>query len=208
MQKVDNCCILSHNPVWLQFIWVLERQCINKILILFMIYYSNGHCIISSCKSLAHSVVRRSCCYIYFHIADACICVQMADAMEMMILSILAPQLHCEWALASWEVALLTSVLYATPSVNNDSPRAFVDRFSCRNVLVPLSFASVVPKCVCLNNCTDAYVMSFLTSLKQAVFIGMMISSSLWGNISDKYGRKTVSMKKEQYVHVQRHRCY
>uniref|UniRef100_A0A8C1YM73 Synaptic vesicle 2-related protein n=1 Tax=Cyprinus carpio TaxID=7962 RepID=A0A8C1YM73_CYPCA len=50
----------------------------------------------------------------------------MADAMEMMILSILAPQLHCEWALPSWEVALLLSSL-----------------------------------------------------------------SSLWGNISDKYGRKT-----------------
>uniref|UniRef100_A0A8C6UZ26 Synaptic vesicle 2-related protein n=1 Tax=Neogobius melanostomus TaxID=47308 RepID=A0A8C6UZ26_9GOBI len=57
----------------------------------------------------------------------------MADAMEMMILSILAPQLHCEWRLPSLEVAFLTS----------------------------------------------------------AVFIGMMISSSLWGNISDKYGRKT-----------------
>ncbi|XP_056602622.1 synaptic vesicle 2-related protein [Triplophysa dalaica] len=57
----------------------------------------------------------------------------MADAMEMMILSILAPQLHCEWALPTWQVALLTS----------------------------------------------------------GVFIGMMISSSLWGNISDKYGRKT-----------------
>ncbi|KTF97652.1 hypothetical protein cypCar_00040878 [Cyprinus carpio] len=63
----------------------------------------------------------------------------MADAMEMMILSILAPQLHCEWALPSWEVALLTSV----------------------------------------------------------VFIGMMISSSLWGNISDKYGRKTVRFEDE-----------
>ncbi|XP_067911654.1 synaptic vesicle 2-related protein [Heterodontus francisci] len=57
----------------------------------------------------------------------------MADAMEMMILSILAPQLHCEWRLQSWQVALLTSV----------------------------------------------------------VFIGMMSSSSLWGNISDQYGRKT-----------------
>lgn len=34
----------------------------------------------------------------------------MADAMEMMILSILAPQLHCEWRLPSLEVALLTSV--------------------------------------------------------------------------------------------------
>ncbi|XP_051887817.1 synaptic vesicle 2-related protein isoform X1 [Pristis pectinata] len=57
----------------------------------------------------------------------------MADAMEMMILSILAPQLHCEWRLPSWQVAFLTSV----------------------------------------------------------VFVGMMSSSSLWGNISDQYGRKT-----------------
>uniref|UniRef100_A0A6I8QE33 SV2-related protein n=1 Tax=Xenopus tropicalis TaxID=8364 RepID=A0A6I8QE33_XENTR len=57
----------------------------------------------------------------------------MADAMEMMILSILAPQLHCEWRLPSWQVALLTSV----------------------------------------------------------VFIGMMASSSLWGNVSDQYGRRT-----------------
>uniref|UniRef100_G3UGI9 Synaptic vesicle 2-related protein n=1 Tax=Loxodonta africana TaxID=9785 RepID=G3UGI9_LOXAF len=55
----------------------------------------------------------------------------MADAMEMMILSILAPQLHCEWQLPSWQVALLTSV----------------------------------------------------------VFVGMMSSSTLWGNISDQYGR-------------------
>ncbi|XP_032899641.1 synaptic vesicle 2-related protein [Amblyraja radiata] len=57
----------------------------------------------------------------------------MADAMEMMILSILAPQLHCEWRLPSWQVAFLTSM----------------------------------------------------------VFIGMMSSSSLWGNVSDQYGRKT-----------------
>ncbi|KAL0965642.1 hypothetical protein UPYG_G00283870 [Umbra pygmaea] len=56
----------------------------------------------------------------------------MADAMEMMILSILAPQLHCEWRLPSWKVAMLTAV----------------------------------------------------------VFIGMMFSSTLWGNVSDKYGRK------------------
>lgn len=56
----------------------------------------------------------------------------MADAMEMMLLSILAPQLHCEWRLPSFQVALITS----------------------------------------------------------AVFIGMMFSSSLWGNVADKYGRK------------------
>lgn len=41
----------------------------------------------------------------------------MADAMEMMILSILAPQLHCEWKLPSLEVALLTSVTSALSKV-------------------------------------------------------------------------------------------
>lgn len=43
-------------------------------------------------------------------VSFACHFCQMADAMEMMILSILAPQLHCEWKLPSLEVALLTSV--------------------------------------------------------------------------------------------------
>ncbi|KAK2912034.1 hypothetical protein Q8A67_004167 [Cirrhinus molitorella] len=56
----------------------------------------------------------------------------MADAMEMMLLSIATPQLRCDWRLSSWRVAFITAI----------------------------------------------------------VFIGMMISSSLWGNISDKYGRK------------------
>uniref|UniRef100_A0AAQ5X4X1 Major facilitator superfamily (MFS) profile domain-containing protein n=1 Tax=Amphiprion ocellaris TaxID=80972 RepID=A0AAQ5X4X1_AMPOC len=56
----------------------------------------------------------------------------IADAMEMMILSILGPQLHCEWRLPGYQVALITSV----------------------------------------------------------VFVGMGISSPLWGNVSDKYGRR------------------
>uniref|UniRef100_A0A8D3BXK8 SV2 related protein b n=1 Tax=Scophthalmus maximus TaxID=52904 RepID=A0A8D3BXK8_SCOMX len=56
----------------------------------------------------------------------------IGDAMEMMILSILGPQLHCEWRLPSYKMALLTS----------------------------------------------------------CVFFGMGISSPLWGNLSDKYGRR------------------
>ncbi|XP_061658048.1 synaptic vesicle 2-related protein isoform X2 [Syngnathoides biaculeatus] len=56
----------------------------------------------------------------------------VADAMEMMILSVVGPQLHCEWTLPAYKVALVTSV----------------------------------------------------------VFAGMGISSPLWGNLSDKYGRK------------------
>ncbi|XP_037120828.1 synaptic vesicle 2-related protein isoform X2 [Syngnathus acus] len=56
----------------------------------------------------------------------------VADAMEMMILSILGPQLHCDWSLEGYKVALVTSV----------------------------------------------------------VFAGMGFSSSFWGNLSDKHGRK------------------
>ncbi|XP_071528788.1 synaptic vesicle 2-related protein isoform X4 [Panulirus ornatus] len=56
----------------------------------------------------------------------------MADSMEMMILAILGPALHCDWHLSEWKQALLTT----------------------------------------------------------SVFIGMMLSSAFWGNLSDKYGRK------------------
>nr|XP_018673260.1 synaptic vesicle 2-related protein [Ciona intestinalis] len=59
-------------------------------------------------------------------------CAWMADAMELMILSIISPQLKCEWRLYSYEEALITTV----------------------------------------------------------VFVGMMLSSSMWGNICDRYGRK------------------
>lgn len=48
--------------------------------------------------------------------------------------------------------------------------------------------------CSCHNMPSPMNLLcAFSLSLIQAVFIGMMISSSLWGNISDKYGRKTVS---------------
>lgn len=59
-------------------------------------------------------------------------CAYMSDSMEMMVLSILAPALSCEWEISRWEKALLTTV----------------------------------------------------------VFIGMGASSTIWGQISDKHGRK------------------
>ncbi|XP_068561624.1 synaptic vesicle 2-related protein-like [Cebidichthys violaceus] len=50
----------------------------------------------------------------------------IGDAMEMMILSILGPQLHCEWRLPSYQVALITSVVFVgmgigSPVVGNVS---------------------------------------------------------------------------------------
>ncbi|KAL3287918.1 hypothetical protein HHI36_002374 [Cryptolaemus montrouzieri] len=56
----------------------------------------------------------------------------MADSMEMTILSILSPSLHCDWHISRYQQALTTTV----------------------------------------------------------VFLGMMLSSTFWGNLSDRYGRK------------------
>lgn len=58
----------------------------------------------------------------------------MADAMEMMILSILAPALYCEWQISAVEQAMITT----------------------------------------------------------CVFSGMMLSSTVWGKICDRFGRRTV----------------
>ncbi len=50
--------------------------------------------------------------------------------MEMMILSILGPQLHCEWRLPSYQVALITSVRFCQ---KNFIPQ-LVDFEICENV--------------------------------------------------------------------------
>lgn len=57
----------------------------------------------------------------------------MADAMEMMILSILSPALHCEWQISTVEQAMITT----------------------------------------------------------CVFSGMMLSSTVWGKVCDRFGRRT-----------------
>lgn len=58
----------------------------------------------------------------------------MADSMEMTILSVLGPALHCDWGISRYQQALVTTV----------------------------------------------------------VFLGMMLSSTFWGHLSDRYGRKPV----------------
>ncbi|MPC95490.1 Synaptic vesicle 2-related protein [Portunus trituberculatus] len=36
----------------------------------------------------------------------------MADSMEMMILAILGPALHCDWHLSEWRQAFLTTAVF------------------------------------------------------------------------------------------------
>ncbi|XP_053195452.1 synaptic vesicle 2-related protein [Scomber japonicus] len=43
----------------------------------------------------------------------------IADAMEMMILSILGPQLHCEWKLPSYMVALITAIVFVGTGISS-----------------------------------------------------------------------------------------
>ena len=72
----------------------------------------------------------------YLYLLNYITYLQTSDAVEMMVLSILSPALQCDWGLETWQLGLITSV----------------------------------------------------------VFIGMMFGSSFWGHISDKYGRKFVSI--------------
>lgn len=58
----------------------------------------------------------------------------MADSMEMTILSVLGPALHCDWGISRYQQALTTTI----------------------------------------------------------VFLGMMMSSTFWGQLSDRCGRKPV----------------
>lgn len=61
----------------------------------------------------------------------------MADSMEMTILSVLGPALHCDWKISRYQQALTTTI----------------------------------------------------------VFLGMMISSTFWGQLSDRCGRKPVCIR-------------
>jgi len=48
----------------------------------------------------------------------------MADSMEMMILSILSPALHCDWKIDEYQQAFLTTVsfLHDSAFVTNEVP--------------------------------------------------------------------------------------
>ncbi|GAA6217082.1 synaptic vesicle 2-related protein-like isoform X1 [Lates japonicus] len=60
----------------------------------------------------------------------------LGDAMEMMILSILGPQLHCEWRLHSYEVALLTSVVFVGMGIGSPVWGKLCDKYGRKVGLV------------------------------------------------------------------------
>ena len=56
----------------------------------------------------------------------------MADAMEMMVLSILAPALNCEWNLNEWEKASITTVVFCGMMLSSPIWGKICDRFGRR----------------------------------------------------------------------------
>lgn len=70
----------------------------------------------------------------------------MADSMEMTILSVLGPALHCDWGISRYQQALTTTI----------------------------------------------------------VFLGMMMSSTFWGQLSDRCGRKPVPNQSFHSIHIKK----
>ncbi|XP_069028961.1 synaptic vesicle 2-related protein-like [Embiotoca jacksoni] len=56
----------------------------------------------------------------------------IGDAMEMMILSILGPQLHCEWSLPSYKVALITSIVFVGTGISSPLWGSISDKYGRR----------------------------------------------------------------------------
>eukprot|EP00066_Takifugu_rubripes_P013972 XP_011603238.1 PREDICTED: synaptic vesicle 2-related protein-like [Takifugu rubripes] len=59
----------------------------------------------------------------------------VADAMEIIIMTILSPQLRCEWRLESYQVALMSSVVFLAMGIGAPIWGIFCDKYGRRNGL-------------------------------------------------------------------------
>ena len=64
----------------------------------------------------------------------------MADSMEVMILSILSPALHCEWGASQYKQAILTTVVFAGMMLSSAFWGKVSDKFGRRKALLISSF--------------------------------------------------------------------
>lgn len=42
------------------------------------------------------------------------VCAQIVEAMEIMLLAVVSPEIRCEWHLEDWQVALVSTVSHST----------------------------------------------------------------------------------------------
>lgn len=60
----------------------------------------------------------------------------MSDAMEMMILSMLAPALHCAWGIPSWQQAMLTTVVFGGMMISSGAWGSVCDKLGRKVSLI------------------------------------------------------------------------
>lgn len=70
-------------------------------------------------------------------------CFQSADAMEIMLLSILGPALACEWLINKWEMAFLSTVVFIGWSLGGPFWGKFCDQYGRRMVTIHDSNSTV-----------------------------------------------------------------
>ena len=58
----------------------------------------------------------------------------MADAFEIMLLSILAPELLCIWHLERWQEALITTIVFVGYLISSPLWGKFCDKFGRKTV--------------------------------------------------------------------------
>lgn len=72
-------------------------------------------CVLKPYKCVHFSAVIKP----YMYMGTTCFCqfvVQLADAMELMLLSVLGPAVKCQWQLSTAEEAAITSVSVQSPA--------------------------------------------------------------------------------------------
>lgn len=72
--------------------------------------------------------------WVFFYYIFLVFMLQMADAMEMMILSILSPALLCEWNISTIEQAMITTCVFSGMMLSSTFWGKFCDKFGRRTV--------------------------------------------------------------------------
>ena len=63
----------------------------------------------------------------------------MTDAGELMLLSMLSPELHCKWHLQKWQQALITTIVFCGYLLGSPLWGKFADKFGRKKVSINYS---------------------------------------------------------------------
>ena len=134
----------------------------------------------------------------------------MSDAGELMLLSMLSPELHCKWHLAKWQQALITTIVFCGYLLASPFWGKFADKYGRKTVSVVFRSSGQISCCFWPYNVDGGAKYLALDQMATSShhyhsvlwICGNLLASPFWGKFADKYGRKTVS------VDVRREKCF